>query len=465
MHKKVIQLTFFVFCSFFVAAQSYTEVNSYLKEKISLFYIGQPNSPNLTIHALPVDSIIRDRDGVLFGRGGNNRMSNSASFLLRLFKPWNSRGDSMLQKKVYELLRIKNKPLKIYFINDAMHELSPNPAVSILLYDTTSLNGRLSVYPTVITNQQMAEAGLLCLGEQYFRHNRAHLDEIFKALLVKSQINSNTPFHPLGVTDLTHSFPQLVSVLEVDYHGLSAGANLEFTDHSLALTIAFLGDSSERSQFFDWMKTPAIAFSNFGTVSNGLFATGAYRELLNHGFRFDETASRRVSDGRRFFINLSNVNSASPVVLQKYKIRNEFSQILFFEFCSRFCNGSFRKATQFISYGANRYGTTAADNKMAVLADNISKVLLGDNTPEQMISTYNDRGFLAPVLYVHFLAGAPENFTYNDFSTLAGQGYTEQLFNQYTPELRQRVIQLRRGITGHIDWKEALTSLYRILRS
>lgn len=461
MHKKVIQLTFFVFCSFFAAAQSYTEVNSYLKEKISLFYIGQPNSSNLAIHTLPVDSVIRDRDGVLFGRGGNNRMSINARFLIRLFKPWNNGGDSSLQKKVFELVRITQNPISIYFFNDALHELSPNPAVQFLLYDTVRINRRLTVYPTVIVNSRMpASRGIISLGEQYFReHGNMKPDYYFKSMLVKVQINSATIFDPWAIGRVT-------SGLEpgVDYYGLSNNINTNFTDHAVTFCFGYMGDTAVQNNYYNWIKTPCVILYDYDSERRGLFSSETFSELINYGFRFNSGEGTRNPNGKRFMINLTNVSELSPVVLRRYKIRNEYSQILFFEFCTRFCNGSFRKATQFISYGANRYGTTAADNKMAVLADNISKVLLGDNTPEQMISTYNDRGFLAPVLYVHFLAGAPENFTYNDFSTLAGQGYTEQLFNQYTPELRQRVIQLRRGITGQVNWVEVITSLYRTLR-
>src|SRR5687768_10589683 len=83
-------------------------VIQYLKSRINIYFINDPNTNSPAIHRISNDSIINNTNGVLFGRGGNNAMSESARLLLSLFKDRSRRpGDGRLQDFVYQLIKLR----------------------------------------------------------------------------------------------------------------------------------------------------------------------------------------------------------------------------------------------------------------------------------------------------------------------------------------------------------------------
>src|SRR5690349_4422388 len=128
------------------------QVMQYLQSKINIYFINDPNTNSLAIRNIPSQTISSNTDGVLFGRGGNNAMTQSARLLLSLFKDRAQRpGDGRLQDFVYQLIKLRDKPIDIIFLNDQLNSIDPAFMSQYGFLDTFRVGRNLHVWPTTVT--------------------------------------------------------------------------------------------------------------------------------------------------------------------------------------------------------------------------------------------------------------------------------------------------------------------------
>lgn len=439
------------------------EVDRYLRQQIKIYYVGQPNRIYTGfIHELSPDNIASNTDGVLFGRGGNNRMSTSARFLLSLFRDRNRGGDGNLKDWVYLLLKVKDKPLKMYFHNDVMEPLS-TLAVIRLGMDTVRIDDGLRVYPSVWGGHENPEAGQIDFGEAYFRRDLNLMKSVFIELLTGAAVSSYRSLHYSDVFSFTH--PGIGN--EGFYAGTAVMDSRHITSQGVCTAMAVTYDTTRQTDLYKWFQRPSFfvrrtapdprmeaqlsqswltAQSDFRAVGEVLQPLPAppLRPEANQVFgwlNFSSAATRRDD-------------------MRVYKIRNELSQALLYNFYAR--KIGFQRLVRALAFNNQAFARAAPEQKFPVLLENLCQVAAQPGSSGAVRST---QASVAPVALIHFLAGAPENFSYADFSRLVGPGFPESLFNTYSAELRGQVTALsRRRSEAGLSWREVREELASVLQ-
>ena len=145
-------------------AVSPAQVMQYLQSKINIYFINDPNTNSLVIHNITPQTISNNTDGILFGRGGNNGMTQSARLLLSLFKDRAHRpGDGRLQDFVYQLIKLRDKPIDIVFFNDQLNSIDPAYLSQYGFIDTFRIGRNLHVWPTTAMPNDPNMAGSIIL--------------------------------------------------------------------------------------------------------------------------------------------------------------------------------------------------------------------------------------------------------------------------------------------------------------
>ena len=139
-------------------------VLQYFNQNLKVYFINQPNAESLSINTINTATIAGSSNGFIFGTTTNNDMDMSVALLQSLFKDRNNGGDGTLQDFVYLLMKQRDKPVQLFFINDKQAALTTD-AVTRINADTIRDNG-LRVWPRAVQNVSTDLAGSLLLGEK-----------------------------------------------------------------------------------------------------------------------------------------------------------------------------------------------------------------------------------------------------------------------------------------------------------
>ncbi|MBK8953463.1 MAG: hypothetical protein IPM85_15590 [Chitinophagaceae bacterium] len=231
-----------------------SQVLQYLKQKIKVYYTGRPNDiMNFSIHEISADTISANTDGVIFGRGGNNRMSTSARLLLSLFKERNNGGDGSFQDWVYQVLRIKDKPVNLYFFNDVMLPISEMAAFHAGL-DTVSRDGGLRVFPAVWGRNNDTEAGNIQIGEYIFDDDLRLFKNTFIELIGYAALGSYRTLHNSGIYYFTHS-----GLDNAVFYCSESLMDCRFSvDQAICMAMARTFDTARQRLLYNWVTRPSL---------------------------------------------------------------------------------------------------------------------------------------------------------------------------------------------------------------
>lgn len=418
------------------------QVLTYLQQKINVFYVGRPNAvyAGLSVNPIPATTISNNTNGVIFGNGGNNRMSTCARLLLSLLKDRNRGGNGLFQDWVYNLLKIKDKPVNLYFFNDRMTPLNQT-AASLIGIDTIRVNDGLRVWPCVWREGENS-AGTIYLGETYFEENLPVFQNTLIELITSAEINSYRTLHTSGIFSFVN--PALANTRF--YASAAVMDNRFVTDQGVCNALSYTFDTSYQRLLYKWFSRPSMVlmrqapspnFENSQLRQNWILNNPAFTEL---GTTLGNLPSPRFNsqiNATYGWLNFSTYASRNRAAVA-YKLRNELTQAIIYNYCIQ--KLGLQTFINSIKYNNNRFITATPDNKFAFLLENICRVKVGTQPLEQLRTNPPvDKRYLAPIVLVHVLTGRSENFTYEDFSANVGAGFPQELFNLYTPDIRTAI--------------------------
>jgi hypothetical protein len=366
-------------------------VMQYLKNKINIYFINNPNTNSLAIHYIPGDNIINNTNGVLFGRGGNNGMTQSARLLLSLFKDRSQRpGDGRLQDFVYQLIKLRDKPIDIIFLNDQLHSIDPVYMAQYGFLDTFRVGSNLHVWPTTVTPNSETSAGTILIGEKVLRgfNELKQSKSILLDLITSVAIADYRQMHKFWVF----------------WHEISRGDTLRYTfsmmdsrqktNQGICNAVRFAYDIEERNVAFrwypekvslvKWSSVPRDARSNpVMPAQYWLYDEMQADELLNRGRPlghppFSQSMGR---DYRQTHFNTGGPTTVNPEI-HKYAGRDEMILGLMNEAAMRFLN--IPRYWEALKYNNNRFFTAEPQNRLAILIENIYFNNLGGRTAQQL---------------------------------------------------------------------------------
>lgn len=424
------------------------QVMNYLKQKIKVFYVHAPGMAGLNattqVHQLSTEAINSNTNGVVFGTGGNNRMSTSAQLLLSIFKSREGRGNGLLQDFLYNLIKIKDKPISLYFFNDAMEPLSEHAATWYYL-DTVRKNDELSVWPATWGTGLPNEAGCINLGENFFAGQLPLLQLTLLELVTSLQLNSERPLHPGGCWHFTHrdydpsiTFYMYTSVMDKRF----------ITDQAVCAAIVNTFDTAFQRRLYRWFQRPSMAVrrtprtGTFSGEDEQYWLTNARSEFARLPESFGELDANNTPGMRAYaWLNFSSPGARTETA-KKYQVQNEISEALLFNSVIRLTSlPSFLTA---LKNAMADYNPAGNKSKFVWLLEKMCLQAMNGSTPAQVrANPPRDKRYLLPIAIIDILSGRNDEFTYESFSSLAGPGFSRELFDLYSSDVKASV----RGIT------------------
>jgi len=446
------------------------QVINYLQQKVNVYYISQPNAVHtqaFTIRPILTASITSNTDGVLFGRGGNNRMSTSARLLLSLLKDRSMGGNGKFQDWVYNLIKIKDKPLNLYFYNDEMSALN-NRAVSSLYLDTIRMDNGARLYPG-IWRGPAGFAGDINLGEHFFLNRLDYFQTALIDMIASAEIDSYRVFHISGIFSFEHA-----GYSNLRFYSSSALMDDRFlTDQGVCNGLVNAYDTAYQRTLYRWFSRPSMtllrqppeafstSFLQLESQKNWLLKNQEYSGLAQLLTTIPQFGGQ--SNSMYGWFNFSTIESRA-LGTSIYKLRNEITQSLIYNYCLQ--KLGFHHFINSLIFNNNRFCTAAPENKLAILLENICRVEMGNQTVEQLRNNRpTDKSYLAPIALVHFLTGNDVDFNYQKFTTYIGQGFPEELFNLYTTQIQTAIRAIQVNRNNPDDWYSIRDQIDTILRS
>lgn len=420
-----------------------SQVINYLKQKFKIFYIGTTSmaSSAFTMHEISPQTIHDNTDGVLFGRGGNNRMSNSARLLLSIFKDRQAGGNALLQDWLYNLIKIKDKLISIYFINDALAPVPLNFISTYTAFDTLRENGGVRIWPGTWAPQNSSEAGSINLGEYHFSSSLNVLQLTLLELVTSLQVGSYRTLHPNG--GFSFVAPSLVNTR---FYCFTAMMDRRFvTDQGISHAISSTFDTAYQRFLYKWFVRPSMALQRQpvpGTFTSSNAQYWLYESIgfpgLGTSLTSFPTSSVGISASRNYgWLNFSGLSSRENNV-ENYKIRNEISQALIYNSFMQIL--SLSKFLDAVKQTNQQYTPVGSRTKYTLMLENMCKTAMGSFTPAQLVShPVSDKRYLLPIAMVHLLTNKNSEFNYEKFTNSVGSDFPVEIFNLYTNEIKQAV--------------------------
>jgi hypothetical protein len=354
------------------------QVMQYLQSKINIYFINDPNTNPPAFRNIPSQTISSNTDGILFGRGGNNAMTQSARLLLSLFKDRTQRpGDGRLQDFVYQLIKLRDKPIDIIFLNDQLNSIDPANMAQYGFLDTFRVGHNLHVWPTTVMPNDPNNAGTIFIGEKVLRG----FNELKESKLILLDLISS-----VAIADYRqmHHFWTF-------YHEISRGDTLRYsfslmdsrqkTNQGICNAVRYAYDLEERNAAFrwfpekqslvKWIPVPRDAQSNpIMPAQYWLYDEMQADELLNRGraLAIPPFPAAMGRNYRQTHFNLGGPTTINPEI-HKYAARDEVILGLLGEAAMRFLNVS--RFYDALKYDNNRFFTAEPQNRLAILIENL----------------------------------------------------------------------------------------------
>ena len=366
-------------------------VMQYLKTKINIYFINDPNTNSPVINRIPTDSIINNTNGVLFGRGGNNAMSQSARVLLSLFKDRAHRpGDGRLQDFVYQLISLRNKPIDIYFLNDQLHAIDPAYMAQYGFLDTFRVGRNLHVWPTTVAPDNESSAGTILIGEQVFRG----FNELRQSKFILLDLISSVAIADYRQMHYFWTF----------YHEITRGDTLRYTfslmdsrqktNQGICNAVRYAYDQEERNAAFRWFPEKA-SLVKWNPVPRDARSTPVMpaQYWLYDEMQADELLSRARAltnppfsaamgrDYRQIHFNSGGPTTSNPEIY-KYAGRDEVMLGMMGEAAMRFLG--VLRFWEALKYNNNRFLTAEPQNRLAIFIENLCLNNLGGRTLQDL---------------------------------------------------------------------------------
>lgn len=419
-------------------------VLSYLKQNIHVYYVHSPNTVSAINEISPefVEVVV---DRYIFGTRSNNGMDTCAAFLSSLFKNRNNGGDGSLQDWVYQLLKVKSRRINLYFINDINQPITTE-GLLLNAIDTVRVRGQLRVMPSVWNVMDVAEAGNIMLGEYLLRQNLKLCKQTFLRLLINAELSSYRSLHVGGV----HTF-RMAEYPDIDFYAGNAVMDYRFVaDEGIIIGLLSAFDIDYQNSLNNWVKRPAMVLARNIPLraSRDLNLNWLPNQRPFNGLMGSYTAPPNTlmpeSAARRFGMVNFSLPAGNTDIRKRYKYRNEMMQGLLYHFCAYAGNlSSFLSA---ISYGNFRYANAGADLKLPLFLENFCRERIGGVPLSQITANPpTNKAYLAPMVFMHFFYTGSGPFTYEEFSNLVGNGFSEELFNLYDSNTRAAVEQIRQN--------------------
>ena len=419
------------------------QVVDYLKQKIKIYYIGTTSMATsaFTMNEISPQTIQNNTDGVLFGRGGNNRMSNSARLLLSIFKNRQTGGNGLLQDWLYNLIKIKDKLISIYFINDALAPVPLNFISTYQAFDTIREDGGMRIWPGTWGPQNSSEAGSINLGEYHFSSSLKVLQLTFLELVTSLQLSSYRTLHHNG--GFSFVAPSLGNTR---FYCFTAMMDRRFvTDQGISHAISYTFDTSYQRFLYKWFVRPSMALQRQpdpGTFTHSNAQYWLYESIgfpgLGTSLALFPASTLSVSANRNYgWLNFSALSSRAENV-ENYKIRNEISQALIYNSFMQIA--SLSKFLEAVKQTNQQYNTADSRTKFTLMLENMCRAAMGSSTPAQLAShPVADKRYLLPIAMVHLLTHKNSDFNYEEFTNSVGSGFPVEIFNLYTNDIKQAV--------------------------
>ena len=371
------------------------DVLQYLKDKINIFYLNDPNTATPSFYNIPTSTIMSNTNGVIFGRGGNNGMSRSAVILLSLFKNrTQSPGDGRLQDFVYKLLKLRDKSIDIILINDQLHDIDPSNFAQYGGVDTFSINRSIKIWPTIALPNSNGSAGTIIVGEKVFRAfvSLQSSKNVLIDLISKISISDYNPVHlawifsnvPPG-TDPPHLFN--TSLMD---------SRLK-TNQGICNAIRFALDTAEMKRAIEWyeQKASLVEWHSSPNNSKGVMEVPSkfwfYDQLksddmLNRGFPITSPPFNPRKVGKYYWIHFGTGGARLlNHEICKYRARDEI-MIGLLGYAYIRCI-SFTKFLDAIKLDNDKLLNAVPEKRLAILIENLCLSRLNGRTLREVTVT------------------------------------------------------------------------------
>lgn len=363
------------------------QVMQYLQSKINIYFINDPNSNSLAIQNIPTQTISSNTDGILFGRGGNNAMTQSARLLLSLFKDRGQRpGDGRFQDFVYQLIKLRDKPLDIIFLNDQLNSIDPAYMAQYGFLDTFRVGRNLRVWPTTVMPNDPNMAGTILIGENVFRG----FNELKQSKFILLDLISSVAIADYRQMHHFWTFYKEISRGDTLRYSFSLMDSRQKTNQGVCNAVRFAYDQEERNAAFrwfpekqslvKWIPVPRDAQSNpIMPAQYWLYDEMQADELLTRGraLAIPPFSASMGQNYRQTHFNTGGPTTINPEI-HKYAGRDEMILGLLGEAAMRFLSVS--KFYDALKYDNNRFLTAESKDRLPLLIENLCLINLNGRT-------------------------------------------------------------------------------------
>lgn len=354
------------------------QVMQYLQSKINIYFINDPNTNSPAFRNIPSQTISSNTDGILFGRGGNNAMTQSARLLLSLFKDRAQRpGDGRLQDFVYQLIKLRDKPIDIIFLNDQLNSIDPAYMAQYGFLDTFRVGHNLHVWPTTVTPNDPNMAGTILIGEKVLRG----FNQLKQSKYILLDLISSVAIADYRQMHHFWNFYELIARGDTLRYTFSLMDSRRKTNQGICNAVRYAFDQEERNSAFrwflekqslvKWMPVPRDAQSNpIMPAQYWLYDEMQADDLLGRGRNL---ATPPFSAAMARIYRQTHFNTGGPATINpeihKYVGRDEVVLGLLGEAAMRFLG--IPQFYQALKYDNNRFFAAEPQNRLAILLENL----------------------------------------------------------------------------------------------
>ncbi len=299
-------------------AQTQSEMITWLKKNIHVYYVQNPYVVKNGIQPVTTDKIAAARNGIIFGQSENNSMNISAQVLLALFKgtPADGRtaivksenGDPEFQKAVYQAMQIAKKPVSLYFFNDVETKILTTNPPDYTIYVSDGMQGQTFVYPSVSKMGDNGAEAAIILGENLFALQR-RMQEMILNLVVRAELGDFGPAK--GLRFVTYDKIPYGFVMHDIRHTVSQGIANAFT---------FAYSSAMRQEVNDWDNAGGYFF--LPDLSAITTEEQKKRDMIPAEFDLNN-AILRIDSRQRTYSASTYAGKIPDAILKSYLIRSD----------------------------------------------------------------------------------------------------------------------------------------------
>jgi hypothetical protein len=282
-----------------------------------------------------------------------------------------------LQDFVYQLVKLRDKPIDIIFLNDQLHSIDPAYMAQYGFLDTFRVGSNLHVWPTTVMPNDPNVAGTIFIGEKVLRG----FNELKQSKFILLDL----------ITSLALADYRQMHHFWTYYHEISRGDTLRYTfslmdsrqktNQGICNAIRYAFDQEERNAAFrwfpekqslvKWIPVPRDAQSNpIMATQYWLYDEMQTDDLLSRGraLAIPPFSASMGRNYRQVHLNIGGPASVNPEIY-KYAGRDEVILGLLGEAAMRFLSVSgFYEA---LKYDNNRFLTAEPQNRLALLIENL----------------------------------------------------------------------------------------------